>query len=181
MKITETNLKGCFVIEPTIFEDHRGLFFESYRKNELVNAIGYNVDFIQDNQSTSKKGVLRGLHFQIEEAAQAKLVQVIKGEVLDVLVDLRKESDTYREYLKLNLSAKNRKSIFIPKGMAHGFLALEDDTIFSYKCDNYYNPKKERGIIFNDPDLNINWNFPNSDFIISDKDLKLPKLANLSI
>ena len=138
LKITETHLKGCFVIEPTVFDDDRGIFFESYKKNKLEEALGRPIDFVQDNHSVSKKGVLRGLHFQVGEYEQSKLVRVAKGEVLDVAVDLRKDSATFGQHYKLRLSDSNKKSLFIPKGMAHGFLTLSDEAIFVYKCDTYY-------------------------------------------
>ena len=157
MKISKTKLKGCLILEPTIHKDDRGLFFESYHKTNLESVIGEQINFVQDNISVSKKGVLRGLHYQTGKHAQAKLVQVLKGEILDVVVDLRPESNTFGQHFKLNISSKNRKSIFIPKGMGHGFLALTDDVIFSYKCDSYYHKEAERGIIYDDPDLNINW------------------------
>ena len=176
MKITETKLKGCFVIEPKVYDDERGFFLELFKKRDLEKALGFKIDFVQENKSISKKNVLRGLHFQTGEAAQAKLVTVQKGQVLDVIVDLRQNSDTYGEHIKIKLSDSNLKSIFIPKGMAHGYLALSNDTIFTYKCDNYYNPNKEAGIIYNDKDLNIDWEYPEIDFIISDKDKDLPSL-----
>tara|TARA_R110002050_G_scaffold183732_1_gene317156 strand:- start:825 stop:1364 length:540 start_codon:yes stop_codon:yes gene_type:complete len=174
LKITETKLRGCLILEPTIHKDDRGLFFESYHKSNLESVIGERINFVQDNISVSKKGVLRGLHYQTGKYAQAKLVQVLKGEVLDVVVDLRRDSNTYGQHFKLNLSAKNKKSIFIPKDMAHGFLALTDDVIFSYKCDSYYHKEAERGIKYNDPDLNIDWEIEGVDLIFSPKDLQLP-------
>ena len=178
MKITETRLKGCFVLEPTIFKDNRGLFMESYKKSSLEEAIGASINFVQDNISVSKKGVLRGLHYQTREYAQAKLIHVIKGAVLDVVVDLRKESATFGQHFKLRISEGNRKSIFIPKGMAHGFLAMTEEVIFGYKCDAYYDPKAEAGIIFNDPYLNIDWEISEAETILSEKDLNLPKWEN---
>ena len=174
MKITETLLPGCYVLEPIAFMDERGLFFESYHQNRLEDYIGKKINFVQDNISISKKGVLRGLHYQIGIHSQAKLVQVLKGEVLDVVVDLRKESSTFGQHFKLKLSPENKKIIFIPKGMAHGFLALTDEVIFAYKCDEYYHPQSEAGILFNDPELDINWEFTETNMIISEKDLKLP-------
>tara|TARA_R110002049_G_scaffold302911_1_gene496551 strand:+ start:144957 stop:145502 length:546 start_codon:yes stop_codon:yes gene_type:complete len=179
VKVTETHLKGCFVIEPTIFQDERGVFFESYQKNKFERAIGQNVTFVQDNQSTSKQGVLRGLHFQKGAHAQAKLVQVVKGEVLDVIVDLRKDSDTFGEYFKTKISGDNHKSIFIPKGMAHGFLTLSEEVIFAYKCDNYYFSAAEGGIVYNDPDLDIDWGKIDETIILSEKDRNLPRFKEL--
>jgi len=181
MKITETKLKGCFVIEPKVYNDERGFFLEIFKKKDLEVALGFKIDFVQENKSISKKGVLRGLHFQTGEAAQAKLVTVQKGKVLDVIVDLRQSSATYGEHIKITLSEHNLKSIFIPKGMAHGFLALSNDTTFTYKCDNYYDPIKEAGIIYNDVDLNINWGFTELDLIISDKDKDLPNFKSYKI
>ena len=174
MKIIETLLQGCYVLEPIPFMDERGLFFESYHQKRLEDYIGKKINFVQDNISISKNGVLRGLHYQTGIHSQAKLVQVLKGEVLDVVVDLRKESTTYGQHFKLKLSLENRKIIFIPKGMAHGFLALTDEVIFAYKCDEYYHPQSEAGIMFNDPELDINWEFTETNMIISEKDIKLP-------
>lgn len=181
MKITETQLKGCFIIEPKIHVDDRGFFFESYHKTLFEEAIEKTIDFVQDNISISKKGVLRGLHYQTGVHSQAKLVQVLKGEVLDVIVDLRKKSSTFGQHFKLKLSSENRKSIFIPKGMAHGFLALTEEVIFTYKCDGYYHLPSEAGIIYNDPDLQIDWEFEETDMILSEKDLKLPLWKDLNI
>jgi len=169
----KTNLQGCYVIEPNVFKDNRGCFFESFNQKKFNKATGFNINFIQDNQSRSSKGVLRGLHFQTGAHAQSKLVRVVKGKVLDVCVDLRKESLTFGKYFSLILDDVNCKQLFIPKGFAHGFIALEEDTIFAYKCDNYYNKKSERGIIYNDKDLNIDWQFPFKDLILSDKDKHL--------
>ncbi|WP_086476191.1 dTDP-4-dehydrorhamnose 3,5-epimerase [Arenibacter amylolyticus] len=181
MTITESPLNGCFILEPQIHKDHRGLFFESYHKKNFEEATGYSVDFVQDNISVSRKGVLRGLHFQTGEYAQAKLVQVLQGEVLDVVVDLREGSATYGQHFKLNISAENRKGIFVPKGMAHGFLALTDQVIFAYKCDAFYNKESEAGIRYNDPDLNIDWEVPVNQLVISEKDLELPLWKDLKI
>ncbi len=169
------------MIEPTVFNDDRGIFFESYKKNILEEAVGRQIDFVQDNQSISKKGVLRGLHFQKGEYAQAKLVRVIKGEVLDVVVDMRQDSTTFGQHFKVKISSENRKSIFIPKGMAHGFLALTDDVIFVYKCDAPYNRKSEGGICYNDPDLNIDWEIPESKLILSQKDIALPLFKEMAL
>ncbi|WP_396632690.1 dTDP-4-dehydrorhamnose 3,5-epimerase [Maribacter sp. R86514] len=179
MKITETKLKGCLILEPQIFEDNRGVFYEVFKKKELESVLGYEVDFVQENTSISKKGVLRGLHFQTGDSAQAKLVSVQNGEVVDVIVDVRSDSASYGQHIKINLSETNKKSIFIPKGMAHGFLALTDQVVFNYLCDDYYNPKEESGIIYNDPDLAIDWNYPLSELIVSEKDLLLPTFKNL--
>lgn len=178
MKITETNIKGCFILEPNVFKDNRGVFFESFKQDFFQRSISEKINFIQDNQSISKKGVLRGLHYQKGKYAQSKLVRVVTGEVIDVVIDLRKDSLTFGEHFKITLSSKNNKMLFIPKGMAHGFLATKEDTIFAYKCDNYYNAASEGGILFNDPDLAIDWGFSEDKFIISQKDLELPNFKN---
>lgn len=174
MKFSETAIKGVYVIEPQVFGDDRGYFFESYRKNEF-NSLGFNYDFVQDNQSKSCRGVLRGLHFQ-KKYPQAKLVRVVEGEVFDVAVDLRKNSPTYGKWIGVVLSSSNRKMLMIPRGFAHGFLVLSDTAIFSYKCDDYYHPEDEGGVLWNDPDINIEWPFV-GNLILSDKDKKHPKLS----
>ena len=179
MIFTETQFKGCFIIEPIIHFDNRGLFYESYHKSLFEEATGYSINFVQDNISVSRKGVLRGLHFQTGDNAQAKLVQVLQGEVLDVVVDLREDSTTYGKHFKLNISAENRKLLFIPKGMAHGFLALTDHVIFAYKCDAFYNKESEAGIRYNDPVLNIDWETPSNQLVLSKKDLELPLWKDL--
>ncbi|HMR15069.1 MAG TPA: dTDP-4-dehydrorhamnose 3,5-epimerase [Mariniflexile sp.] len=180
MVIEETYLKGCFVITPKVFEDERGYFFESFNQKTFEAETGLKVNFVQDNQSKSSKGVLRGLHFQIGEHAQAKLVQVIKGKVLDVCVDIRKESPTFGKQFSLILDEVDRKQLYIPRGFAHGFVVLENDTIFSYKCDNFYNKAFEAGIIFNDEDLKIDWGFSKETLLISEKDLSLPSFKDLN-
>lgn len=177
MNIVHTDIEGCFIIEPKIFSDERGYFYESYNKQTFKNITGFDVNFVQDNQSFSSKGVLRGLHYQIGNAAQAKLVRVLHGEVLDVAVDLRKNSPTFGKHVSVRLSAENKKQLFIPKGFAHGFLVLSQTAEFSYKCDNYYNREAERGVKYNDPALGIDWGSHGDDFIVSDKDLVLPFLA----
>lgn len=180
MVIEETYLKGCFVITPKVFEDERGYFFESFNQKTFEAETGLKVNFVQDNQSKSSKGVLRGLHFQIGEHAQAKLVQVIKGKVLDVCVDIRKESPTFGKQFSLILDEVDRKQLYIPRGFAHGFVVLENDTIFSYKCDNFYKKAFEAGIIFNDEDLKIDWGFSKETLLISEKDLSLPSFKELN-
>lgn len=167
MEIINTEINGLLIIKPKVFEDDRGYFFESYNQNVFSN-LGINVNFVQDNQSLSGKNVLRGLHFQNTPFAQAKLVRVIKGSVLDVAVDIRKNSPTYGKHLSIELTEKNKTMFYIPEGFAHGFLTLEDETIFSYKCTNFYNKESEGCILWNDPVLNINWNVNHP--IISDKD-----------
>lgn len=168
-------------MEPTLFDDERGRFFESYNHREFQEKTGLRVNFVQDNHSISKKGVLRGLHFQAGEYAQAKLVRVIKGAVLDVVVDLRKGSSTFGEYFKTRLSEDNHKMLFIPEGMAHGFLALEEDTVFTYKCSRYYHKSAESGIIYNDADLDIDWEYPSHEIILSEKDRQLLSFKDLGL
>ncbi len=179
MTVTETHLKGCFIIEPKIFFDERGLFFESFQKEKLEESLGCTLNFMQDNQSISKQGVLRGLHFQDGEYAQAKLVQVVKGEVLDVIVDLRLESPTFGQHITIELSDTNKKLIFIPKGMAHGFVVRSAEAIFAYKCDAYYYQGSESGLIYNDKTLNIDWKYPTEGIILSKKDTELPTFKEL--
>ncbi len=181
MIIKETKLKGCFILEPKVFQDKRGYFFESYNQKLFNEAIGQKVTFVQNNESFSSKGVLRGLHYQTGEFSQAKLVRVILGKVLDVAVDIRKNSQTYGQHISIELTEDNKKQIFVPKGFAHGFIVLSDTAILSYKCDNFYNKESEGGIIFSDPTLNIDWRLPKNQFIISEKDINLPKLENARI
>lgn len=178
MKITETPIKGCFVIEPKVFKDERGSFMESFHKEKFEDSIGYKVDFIQENQSISKKGVLRGLHMQKAPFAQAKLVRVIKGSVLDIAVDVRKKSPTFGQYFSIELSETNNLQLFIPRGFLHGFAALED-SIFSYKVDNYYDKDSEAGVIYNDESLAIDWGLDNDEIILSKKDKELKSFQEL--
>ncbi|GAA4401261.1 dTDP-4-dehydrorhamnose 3,5-epimerase [Nibrella viscosa] len=175
MQVRHTSLEGLIELIPRVFEDERGSFFESYNK-PLFSSLGLPVEFVQDNQSFSVKGVLRGLHFQREPFAQGKLVRVIAGQVLDVAVDLREDSPTFGQYEAFLLDAKINNIVYIPEGFAHGFVALED-SIFSYKCTNVYNKAAESGIIWNDPDLNIDWGIENP--IVSEKDQVLPSLRVL--
>ena len=178
MNFISTKLKGCFIIEPKIIQDSRGYFMESFNENSFQNGIGTKVVFVQDNQSFSSKGVLRGLHYQTGEHAQAKLVRVLQGEVLDVAVDIRPNSSTYGQYVSTILSAENQTQFFIPRGFAHGFLVLSETATFFYKCDNFYDKESEGGIIYNDPILNVDWQFPIADMLISEKDKNLPTLEN---
>ncbi len=178
MNFIETKLKGCFILEPKIFKDERGYFMESFNENTFQNGIGQHVHFVQDNQSFSTKGVLRGLHYQTGEHAQSKLVRVLDGEVLDVAVDIRPDSATYGQYEAVILSAEKQNQFFVPKGFAHGFLVLSDTATFFYKCDNFYNKESEGGIMYNDPNINIDWQFELDKLIISEKDQVLPNLAN---
>ncbi|MCB0389362.1 MAG: dTDP-4-dehydrorhamnose 3,5-epimerase [Winogradskyella sp.] len=181
MTALETKLQDCFILEPKIFEDHRGYFFESFNQNQFNTLTNTNTTFVQDNESFSTKGVLRGLHYQTGEHAQAKLVRVIKGSVLDVAVDLRKNSPTFSQYVAVELTETNKIQLFIPRGFAHGFVVLSETAIFSYKCDNFYNKESEGGIIYNDPTLNINWQLPEDSLIVSEKDLALPKFSDLKL
>lgn len=181
MIVKETKIKGCFLLEPTVFNDERGYFMESYNKDRFNSAIGSNIDFVQDNQSISNKGVLRGLHFQRDPYSQNKLVRVLQGEVIDVVVDIRKDSESFGEYFKIRLSGENKKMLFVPGGLAHGFLTLKDNTAFLYKCDQYYNKEAEGGIIYDDPDLGIDWEFPKDQLILSDKDKELPLIKNVQL
>ena len=178
MIFTETKLKGCFVIEPKIINDDRGYFMESYNEKTFQNGIGAEVKFVQDNQSYSSKGVLRGLHYQVEQHAQAKLVRVLQGSVLDVAVDLRLNSETFGQYESIELSGENQKQFFVPRGFAHGFLVLSETATFFYKCDNFYNKESEGGLLYNDSKINIDWQFATQNLLISDKDKVLPNLEN---
>ena len=175
MNITKTDIEGLIIIEPQIFKDSRGVFFESWNAKKFKQLV-INEDFVQDNQSVSSKGVLRGLHFQNPPYAQAKLVRVMKGSVLDVAVDLRKNSPTYGMHVSVILSEQNNKSFFIPKGFAHGFLSLEDNTVFNYKCSDYYNKESEGSLLWNDEDLKIDWKIDNP--LISEKDLQADFFKN---
>lgn len=174
-KKIETGIEGLYIIEPTVFGDERGFFVESYNKNDFTE-LGISDEFVQDNHSKSKKGVLRGLHFQTK-FSQGKLVRVIKGSVYDVAVDLRKDSKTFGKHFGLELSAENKRIFFIPKDFAHGFLTLENDTEFTYKCTDFYHPEYDSGIMWNDKDINIDWNFEKynlkeKDIVLSEKDKK---------
>ena len=176
MQIVKTNIDGCFEIIPRVFEDERGYFFESFNQSIFESETGAKPFFVQDNQSFSTKGVLRGLHFQKGIHAQAKLVRVLQGEVLDVAVDIRKDSKTYGQIVRTVLSSDNKKQLFIPRGCAHGIVTLSETAAFFYKCDNFYNKASEGGVLYNDPQLNIDWILNESELIISDKDKILPTL-----
>ena len=173
MIVTETNLAGCFIIEPIVFNDERGFFYESFHKTKFAEKTGLDIEFVQDNQSRSQKGALRGLHFQENEFAQAKLVRVVKGKVLDVVVDLRKESQTFGKSFSIILSGENNLQLYVPRGFAHGFYVLENETIFNYKCDNYYHKEAEKGIRYNDSDLAIDWSLKDEKVILLEKDRQL--------
>jgi dTDP-4-dehydrorhamnose 3,5-epimerase len=181
MTIIPTIIEDCFIIEPMVFEDERGYFSETFNQNTFNKSTGLNINFVQDNESFSSKGVLRGLHYQIGEFAQAKLVRVVKGVVLDIAVDLRKGSSTFGKSVSVELSETNKRQLFVPRGFAHGFIVLSDTAIFSYKCDNFYNQASERGIIYNDSKINIDWKLADNELIISEKDLILPNLDNADL
>ena len=170
MKVRKIDIQDLLVIEPEIYGDSRGYFFESFSKKKFEAATGVQADFVQDNESKSAYGVIRGLHFQKDPHAQAKLIRVVRGKVLDVAVDLRPDSPTYGRYHAEELSEDNHLQMFIPKGFAHGFSVLSDEAVLQYKCDGYYNPESEGGIAWNDPDLNIDWGIPAEKVILSAKD-----------
>ncbi len=176
MQFTRTNIPDVIIIEPKVHGDSRGYFVETFRQDKLEEFLGYKLNFTQDNESKSSKGVLRGLHYQLPPYAQTKLVRVISGRVLDVAVDIRKNSTTFGQYVAVELSAENKKQLLIPRGFAHGFVVLEDDTIFAYKVDNYYSPECDRGIAFDDKNLNIDWILNHNELNLSAKDIKQPKL-----
>ena len=177
MQIEKTFIEGCFILKPRIFEDERGSFFESFNKKTFAEVTGLDLDFVQDNQSVSSKGVLRGLHFQAGEYAQAKLVRVTRGRVLDVAVDLRKNSATFGKHFSIELNDTNRYQLFVPRGFAHGYVVLSDTAIFAYKCDNLYNKAADAGIYFNDPQLKIDWQIDLVKVILSEKDKAQPKFG----
>ena len=176
MNFIRTNIPDVIIIEPTVHGDHRGYFVETFRADKLEAFLGYKLNFGQDNESKSSKGVLRGLHYQLAPHAQTKLVRVISGRVLDVAVDIRRNSPTFGQHVAVELTADNKRQLLIPRGFAHGFVVLEDDTIFAYKVDNYYSPQCDRGIAFNDPALNIDWIVKSEELKLSAKDTTQPKL-----
>lgn len=178
MNFIATKLEGCYIIEPKIITDERGYFMESFNETIFQKGVNQQVHFVQDNQSFSSKGVLRGLHYQTGAHAQAKLVRVLQGQVLDVAVDIRPDSPTFAHYEAVILSGENQKQFFIPRGFAHGFLVLSETATFFYKCDNFYNKDSEGGIIYNDKTINIDWNFLTDNLIISDKDKVQPTIEN---
>ena len=180
MDYKETKIKGVFIIEPKVFQDARGYFMEAWKQAEFDEHVGRTV-FIQDNESKSSYGVLRGLHYQKGDASQAKLVRVIKGKVLDVAVDIRKSSPTFGQHVMVELSEENKRQFFIPRGFAHGFLVLSDEAIFTYKVDNPYAPQYDAGIRWNDPDLAIEWPIDPKDVLTSEKDLKQPLLKDAEV
>ena len=179
MRIEATPLKDCYIIHDTVFEDSRGYFFESFNRQKFEELTGISAGFVQDNQSSSTRGVLRGLHFQRGEHAQAKLVRVLQGTVLDVAVDIRNDSPTFGKYFALELSDSSRTQLFIPRGFAHGFVVLSERAVFFYKCDNYYNKASEGGILYNDASLNIDWQLSEESLILSDKDKQNPLFKDI--
>lgn len=179
MKVIETAISGVLVVEPTIFGDDRGYFFESYNERDFTEKVG-KVDFVQDNESKSRYGVVRGLHFQKPPFAQSKLVRVIVGRVLDVAVDIRKGSPTFGKHVAVELTAENHLQFFMPKGIAHGFAVLSQEAVFQYKCDNFYAPQSEGAIAWNDPALDIDWRIPSDEVILSEKDKHHPVLAEIA-
>lgn len=180
MEYKKTAIEGVYIIEPRVFNDARGYFFEAWKKDEFEQHIG-KVDFVQDNESKSSYGVLRGLHYQKGEFSQAKLVRVIKGRVLDVAVDIRKSSPTFGQYVMVELSDENKRQFFIPRGFAHGFLVLSDEAVFTYKVDNVYAPQVDAGIRWNDPDVGIQWPIDLDKVMTSEKDLKQPFLRDAEV
>lgn len=178
MNVIQTEIQGVVIIEPRVFGDSRGYFFESFSEKNFKEQVA-DVDFVQDNQSKSCYGVVRGLHFQKPPHAQAKLVRVVKGRVLDVAVDLRKGSPTYGKHVAVELTEDNHRQFFIPRGFAHGFAVLSEEAIFQYKCDNYYAPQSEGAVAWNDPDLGIDWGVPMEKAILSEKDMKHPRLKDI--
>ncbi|CAM1360276.1 dTDP-4-dehydrorhamnose 3,5-epimerase [Tenacibaculum xiamenense] len=181
MQVISTKLNDCFVIEPRVFQDSHEYFFESFNLTELRDETVLNVNFVQDNEAFLQRVVLRGLHFQKGEYAQVKLVRIIQGSVLDVVVDLRKKSSTYGKWFSIILSGENKKQLFVRRGSAHGYSVLEDNTIFAYKCDNFYNKESEGGIIYNNSFLNINWMLDKNEIELLEKDMKLPNFKYLVI
>ena len=180
MEVKTTKIKDCFILEPKVFKDSRGYFMESFNSKTFNTITGLNVDFVQDNESESTYGVIRGLHAQQGENAQAKLVRVLKGEVLDVVVDIRPDSETYLKHITVKLSAENKQQLFVPRGCLHGFSVLSENATFFYKCDNYYNKESELGIRYDDPDFNIDWQIVKDQAIVSEKDLQLPFYKDLN-
>lgn len=176
MNFIRTKIPDVVIIEPAVHGDDRGYFVETFRADKLETFLGYKIDFCQDNESKSSRGVLRGLHYQLAPDAQTKLVRVIQGSVLDVAVDIRKDSPTFGQHVAVELTADNKRQMLVPRGFAHGFVVLEDDTVFAYKVDSYYSPENDRGIAFDDVDLNIDWQIPSEELNLSEKDKIQPKL-----
>ena len=180
MKVIPTEIEGLVVIEPDIFGDHRGYFFESFSQRTFAEAVG-NIRFVQDNESKSSYGVIRGLHYQLPPCAQNKLVRVVSGRVLDVAVDIRRGSPTFGRHVAVELSGENHRQLFIPAGFAHGFAVLSPEALFQYKCDAFYNPASEAAIAYDDPDLDIDWEIPAGEIILSEKDRHHPPLSRATL
>jgi dTDP-4-dehydrorhamnose 3,5-epimerase len=180
MEFVSQSIPDVWVIEPTVHGDERGYFMETFRQDKFEKAIGYPVNFVQDNESRSTKGVLRGLHFQLPPHAQSKLVRVIEGTVLDIAVDIRKGSSSFGQHVAVKLSGENKRQMFIPRGFAHGFLVLSETATFTYKVDNYYSPECDRGLAFDDALLDIDWGLSISEISLSPKDMKQPNLSQIS-
>jgi dTDP-4-dehydrorhamnose 3,5-epimerase len=179
MKFLRTKIRDIVVCEPEVHGDERGYFVETFRADKLEEFLGYKINFCQDNESKSSRGVLRGLHYQLAPAAQTKLVRVIQGKVLDVAVDIRRGSPTFGKYVAVELSSQNKRQLLVPRGFAHGFVVLEDDTVFAYKVDNYYSPENDRGILFCDEALSIDWKVAHNELKLSDKDKVQPSLTDI--
>lgn len=180
MIFTPQSIPEVVLCEPKVHGDHRGYFIETFRQDLFEEAVGYKVGFVQDNESSSRRGVLRGLHYQLAPHAQSKLVRVIKGAVLDVAVDIRKGSPTFGKHVAVELSEENKHQLFVPRGFAHGFVVLSEQAIFAYKVDSYYSPECDRGLAWDDPSINIDWRLLAEEIALSDKDKRQPKLAELS-
>lgn len=181
MNVIKTDIEGVVIIEPKVFGDHRGYFFESFNARDFESQTGQKIDFVQDNESKSCYGVVRGLHFQKGDKAQSKLVRVVSGAVLDVAVDIRPGSPTFGKYVSVELTAENHRQFFIPKGFAHGFAVLSPEAVFQYKCDEFYCPEAEGAIAWDDPDLAIDWRIPAEDVVLSEKDKKHPRLKEAEL
>ena len=181
MEYIKTSIDGVWILEPKVFGDHRGYFFEVWRQEDFDAHIGHHVEFVQDNESKSSRGVLRGLHFQKDEYSQAKLVRVIQGSVLDVAVDVRKSSPTFGQYVAVELSDENKRQFFIPRGFAHGFLVLSDTAVFTYKVDNVYAPQAEGGVRWDDETIGIEWPIDRSEVVLSEKDMVQPLLKDAEV
>lgn len=179
MTIKTTDIEGVVIVEPQVFGDRRGYFFESFHAERYAEALSLTDPFVQDNESRSRYGVIRGLHFQKPPYSQAKLIRVVSGEVLDVAVDLRRGSKTYGKYVSVTLSGENHLQLYLPRGIAHGFSVLSQEVVFQYKCDNYYHPESEGAIAWNDPAIGVDWQIPPQDVILSDKDSHNPLLADI--
>ena len=179
MDFIRTSIPDVVIIEPTVHGDHRGYFVETFREDKLEEFLGYKINFCQDNESKSSKGVLRGLHYQLPPYSQTKLVRVISGSVLDIAVDIRRNSPTFGQHVAVKLTSTNKRQLLVPRGFAHGFVVLQDDTTFAYKVDSYYSPTCDRGIAFDDSDLNIDWQIAHDELKLSEKDTKQPKLFSI--